>query len=238
MGNYMEYPSSWDKTNKYALKIYNKCKVFYGPDDEEKFMKVFESSTFYNVFCFIALGYTVLSLAIIIIKKDVYKKTKNSLVLACYSNASLYNKQNNQETNDNEKQNKFVNVSGVTKRVTSYFTESKIVTALMIYMCISLFYDVVISIFEINYTMNPVSKGFCTSQYEQAPQFILIGFFLFVFAPVAYLNINKLRSNFSYGKMLNISMILIIICSMLYIMTTGIPSYICSPISRYIPSDL
>jgi len=78
----MEFPSTWDPSNPNAVREYNRCKRFYKAGEEEKFTKIFEPSKFFNIFCLIAILYTVVSIIFTIAKRDAYKKTKSSVSLS------------------------------------------------------------------------------------------------------------------------------------------------------------
>ncbi|ORX81658.1 hypothetical protein BCR32DRAFT_244776 [Anaeromyces robustus] len=152
----------------------------------------------------------------------------------CYANSALYNKTQGQDESDIRK--KF-RTNGFLRGICRRYNETKLIEWVLVYITCSVLFVVLISVFEINYTMNPISYGFCMTQYEQTPQFTILCFFIFVFTPLAMHDIHMFGKNFSFGRTLNISMILIFIFAMSYIGFTGLPYYFCNKISRYIPVD-
>jgi len=73
---------------------------------------------------------------------------------------------------------------------------------------------------------------------EQLPTYALLGFFEFVFLPMAIHDVNMFRGSFSYGRTLSITLILSIVCMTLYLSTNFIPNYYCTSISKYMPKEL
>lgn len=82
----------------------------------------------------------------------------------CYANAFLYNKNKADDANNKFKNNGYLN------RICVSFSEAKLVKAMLIYITISVNYVIFSSLMEIDYSMNPITVGFCTSEYV----FILI----------------------------------------------------------------
>lgn len=146
----------------------------------------------------------------------------------CYANGNIYSKHENEDK---------YKVSSGFQRFCMSITERTILKFILQYLCASLFYVNVMSSFNISYTMSPISYGFCTSYYEQIPQFIIIFLFIVVFIPFASHEINKFRGNFSFGKTLIISMVIAIICSSCYVLFSSSSIYSCSEVSRHFPPD-
>jgi len=105
------------------------------------------------------------------------------------------------------------------------------------YLCISLFYVTVVSVFGVDYKMNPVTQGFCSTLIEQVPQFVVIVLFMLVFTPFASHEISRFRGSFTYGKSLIISMIITIVCSACYVLFSSSSIYVCSEVSKNFPPD-
>jgi len=281
----MEYPKTWDRTDKNAQKLFEQCSPFYKADEEDKFQEIFVPSIVFNVICIGILIYTLISMVLIIVKKKEYQQMKcgikASLLFSlgsvinilnfyirrlmffdypcfliaflsavgfplnlipsmgfillilkqCYANSSLYNKTQAQEDGSKYRTNGFL------RRICHRYNETKLIEWVLICITISVLFVVIISVYEINYTMHPVSAGFCMTQYEQTPQFTILCFFIFVFTPLAMHDIHMFGKNFSFGKSLNISMVFIFIFSMSYIGLSGVPTYFCTKISRHIPVD-
>jgi len=88
----MEYPSTWDKTNTQAVAVYEKCRKYYKEDEEEKFVDIFIPSVFSRIFFGIVLYYCGISLVLIIIERNSYKKMKCSILICLlFSIGSLIN---------------------------------------------------------------------------------------------------------------------------------------------------
>jgi len=151
----------------------------------------------------------------------------------CYVNMSLYDKYKKDNTNNNE----FNRKDGYLRVVCANFTEFKLIKIIYMYITFTQFYVVLISIFEVDFTMRPVSYGFCTFRYGQLPEYFLIFLFVLVFSPMAIHDIRLFRNTFSFGKTFLISFILITICSILYIAISYYPRYQCTVISKYLPVD-
>jgi len=71
----------------------------------------------------------------------------------CYANAAIYSKH---ENTDSVK-------AGIFQRLCSSITERMIFKFILQYLCVSLFYVTVVSVFGVDYKMNPVTQGFCST---------------------------------------------------------------------------
>jgi len=88
----MNYPSDWDKTNDFAIRIYERCKSKYKEDEEEKYSKLYKPSIFFHLICISFIIYIAVSLVFVIIKRDAYKKMKSNITfLVLFSIGSLLN---------------------------------------------------------------------------------------------------------------------------------------------------
>ncbi|ORX60752.1 hypothetical protein BCR36DRAFT_249017, partial [Piromyces finnis] len=76
----------------------------------------------------------------------------------CYSNVSIYNK----NKTDNL-YNKFTN-SGYMRRLCLAYSESRLIKTMLIYITLSMNYVIFISLFRIDYEINPMTIGFCSSE--------------------------------------------------------------------------
>jgi len=254
-GDYIEFPEAWDRTDPYARKQYNKCKYYYSPGEEEKFLKVFESSGFFNIFCSIVLAYTIIASSLILIKNKTYKKMNWNINISllfslgtilnvinffirrfkfydypcflvpilsgfgyplsfisgsaiiimflkqCYVNDSLYTKFQKIDSN-----NKYSGKKGYLRGLCFSFTESRIIKTIFIIITITMFYVVIGATFDLDFTMNPISYGFCSVQYLQLSEYLIIAIFIFVFSPMAIHDIRLFKNTFQFGKIFLVSL--------------------------------
>jgi len=85
---------------------------------------------------------------------------------------SLYDKYKKDNTNNNE----FNRKDGYLRVICANFTEFKLIKIIYMYITFTQFYVVLISIFEVDFTMRPVSYGFCTFRYAKNYIYIYIYF--------------------------------------------------------------
>ena len=79
----------------------------------------------------------------------------------CYVNDSLYEKFQKIDSN-----NKYSGKKGYLRGLCFSFTEARIIKTIFIIITVSMFYIVIAATFDLDFTMNPISHGFCSSQYE------------------------------------------------------------------------
>jgi len=152
----------------------------------------------------------------------------------CYINMSLYDKYKKDQSTKN---NEFNRKDGYLRGLCATFTEVKLIKIIYIYVTVAELYVVLISTFEVDFTMRPISQGFCTSIYGQLPEYLLIVLFILIFSPMAIHDIRLFRNIFSFSKIFLVTFILITICSILYVAISYYPKYQCSSISKYLPVD-
>jgi len=88
----LKYPSTWDKTHKQAVKIYERCKDYYDEEDEDAFVSIFRPSILSRVFIGFLLYYNLISFVLVIIKRNSYKKMKYNVTMCLlFSTGSLIN---------------------------------------------------------------------------------------------------------------------------------------------------
>jgi len=78
----VNFPTQWDKTNKYALLLFKRCKEYYKFGEEEKLYKSFIPSSLFHVICIIVIIYSIISLIFVIIRRDAYAKIKSNVNLS------------------------------------------------------------------------------------------------------------------------------------------------------------
>ncbi|ORX81655.1 hypothetical protein BCR32DRAFT_293168 [Anaeromyces robustus] len=149
----------------------------------------------------------------------------------CYNNASLLSKHSNEENSKNI-------ARGFLQKLCTHFTEKNLIKSILIYITISIFYVVFVSLEEKHYTLHPISTGFCTIDYELFPGSILLLVFIIGFLPMALYDLYMFRGNFSLTKTLSITMISTFICVLFFAITVFISNYSCRKISKYLPSEI
>ncbi|ORX63569.1 hypothetical protein BCR32DRAFT_287666 [Anaeromyces robustus] len=212
----MEFPVEWDRTNPRAVSLYNKCKKFYDKGEEDKLVDVFKPD--YPMFYIGCAGYVILFLR------------------QCHINSLLYEQHKENVIYDNKKE-KDEN-KGIIKRFCLYFTEKRIKKAILFYITFSLFFVTVISVFEIGYSMHPVSQGFCSSALELIPLHIITNVFLFIFLPITIYEIRKIDKKFSFKIIVKLSTFIMLTFSIIYTITGTAPVYTCTSISKNFPADI
>jgi len=76
------FPTEWDKTNPYAIRLFNTCKIYYKKGEEKKLYEAFRPHIVFIVFCSSVICYTLAMLIAIIVKRDVYIKSKSNITLS------------------------------------------------------------------------------------------------------------------------------------------------------------
>ncbi|ORY08755.1 hypothetical protein LY90DRAFT_678176 [Neocallimastix californiae] len=82
MNDIVSFPPQWDKTNPYAMILYDKCKMHYKLNEEEKLYESFIPNAVFHAICISVLVYSYISLILVIIKRDAYIKTKSNVNLS------------------------------------------------------------------------------------------------------------------------------------------------------------
>jgi len=259
-------------------------KTFMKKVRKRNLQKFLKQVGFFHGFCILITIYNIITLILVIIKKDEYKKMKYSPKLTllfsygslintltfyahtagyykfpcflgpyingigfplnlfssmgltlmylkqCYTNIEFYNKENADYTNA-------IHKKGYLRKISMAFTETKLINVILIYITFSIYYVLMYSLFERNYSMHPLTHGFCQTNIEQIPPYALILFYIFIFSPLALHDIAIFGSNFSFGRVMSNSSILILIFSILYVLTSMLPAYKCNSITRIFPPN-
>ncbi|ORX82933.1 hypothetical protein BCR32DRAFT_267318 [Anaeromyces robustus] len=149
----------------------------------------------------------------------------------CYYSVYIYEKTVN--NNDESKSKK----TSLLHRICELYTQSRLLNFLLTFVILQLLYSLVVSYVSDNYSLVYIKKGFCCFSVEYLPQIVLVCIFLFVSFPLIVYQFYRLHENFKFVNTLMINLLIMTISAALFIWALVVPSYNCSLIVRYLPSD-